>query len=327
MLYQLKKKSPFDIDNQCSLMNEYVKNDLLDVSLFEWINSDRADCFTWSLLKAGKLVIESEKNTPESDLRFRKNYSHICFNTSTNILNYITWSFDDYDNSYFSDNDNHSKNLKRFGAQQMHQKLVLKEYKERFRYVHDNNNVSWITSNNLEQTSWIYNYIIKQSIKNKYPQLNRLKEFYYIIPPNNEEQYYATVVAQLDMVCDIYSDKPEQWDVFSRKLKKAWSTQSDRLKVKNKEVMLDKACLKMLRDMVGKNASDAILKKKLKDLIQIEHTEYKKDNEHVDPVEHKRDKEHVEHKECKEDHAEYKGLLYESMINVISKSIRGKNYD
>ena len=276
MLNKIKEHNPSDFENQCLAMNESVNNDLLDRTLFEWINSDRADCFTWSLLKAGQLIDEISYPTPRLVRLYRKKFSHICFNTNNNILDYIIWSFDDYDNSYFGDNDRHFKNLKRFGVQQLHQKLVLKEYKERFRYVYDTNNISWINPNNLEQTSWIYSYILKASFSKEYPKLHKLEGFNYITPPATESQYYHTVVAQLDMICDIYLTKEKIWDDFSRKLRKAWSTQSDRLKVKNKEVMLDKACIKMLRDMVGHDASDAVLKKRLKDLIKAEHTEFKK---------------------------------------------------
>ena len=276
MLNKIKEQNPSDFDNQCLAMNESVNNDLLDITLFEWINSDRANCFTWSLLKAGRLRIESERYPPKSVIRYRKKYSHICFNTNANILDYITWSFDDYDNSYFCDGIYNANNLKRFGTSQNKQERVLKEYKERFRYVHDTNNIRWINPNNLEQTSWICSYIMKEKISDEFDRLHELKKFNYIIPPTNKDQYYATVVAQLDMICDIYSDKAEKWDDFSRKLRKAWSTQSDRLKIKSKEITLDKASTKMLRDIVGKDASDAVLKKRLKDQIKAEHTEFKK---------------------------------------------------
>lgn len=278
MLKKLEDKDPSDFNNQCLLMNDYVKKDLLDFTFFEWINSDRASHFVWLLLRGEELTFDAELESGRSKWQFLTNnaHSHLCFNTNTNIFDYILWSFDDTDNSYINLSGFNSTNLRELGALQRFQKRLLSDYKKQYRFVYDSNNISWIHENDLEQTSWIYNYILKQMVSGKHAQLQHLDKFHHITPPTNEAQFYATVVAQLDMICNAYSAEPLKWNQFSRKLRKAWSTQSERLKTKNSEVMLDKECIKMLRDIVGKGASDAALKKKIKDVIKAGHEEYMK---------------------------------------------------
>lgn len=279
-LDQLKDNKEYDFKNEIMRMNKFVKNDLVDESQFEWINSDRKSCFIWSLLKIDSSKSNLDLYDEDTDHSFNQRNSHLCFNTSRNLWKHIVFEFDSSNTSYSS--TTHRGDLKHFGVSRTLKELKLKEGRNKFNRAFLNNKIKWISQNNIEQTKWIYNYIENKSDKRKF---DLAIDFSFISPPASRKQFYNTVVAQLDIIFTLYNDpnpnwqqcdlSNKAWNNFLLNLKKAWSAYSTRGKVKVDKIELDKQSIKMLRDLVDKDASDAVLKKKLKDLIKVEHTEHK----------------------------------------------------
>lgn len=125
-----------------------------------------------------------------------------------------------------------------------------------FKFVYSKNKIKWIESDNKTQLNWIYQY------------LNKNYRSTFISEPKDNSQLYNTVICQLDLICENYSNELEEWTKFITTMKKAWSTQSTRLKKRNTEITLDKGSIKMLRSIAGEGATDTMLKKKLKEIIQ-----------------------------------------------------------
>lgn len=259
---ELKNRARFSFDDIIYNSSNGAKNNLVDISKFDWLKIGRAKYFTWNRLKNKKIDLNitftkknnhtkslaeqinkkkhfNLRNRLESKHEWKQTYSDLCCNTNNDIFDYIIWTFDDVNNNEFmSDKSEH-----------------IGMYHRNFKFVCLNNKINWIKSEDLIQLKWAYKY------------LNSKCDFSFISEPKNN-QLYNTVICQLDLICDYYSGDSEVWDYFLKSIKKAWSTQSDRLKKSNTGLKLDRASIQMLRGITGKGATDTMLKKKLKEIIQ-----------------------------------------------------------
>ena len=261
LINEYKEITPLMFEFTIQIMSEEAKKNLLDISEFDWTHSDRAMYFTWNALKnepvdlnlsfkkdntnTKKLecIINNKERIITPTARWRRQYSHLCCNTNNNISNYIIWTFDDAE-------------LDEMLASKIR---GLDYYRALFRMACSENNTDWIKANDAVQLAWLYNYLIKKT------------DFSFIAKPTSDIQFYNTVICQLDLICSYYSKDLEVWDYFLKSVKKAWLTQSDRLKKRKIEIKLDKESIKMLQKIVGEDATDNMLKKKLKELIKVKY--------------------------------------------------------
>lgn len=235
-----KYKRNLIFENCISNLSNGARDNLIDINLFDWLKYDRATYFTWSMFKNTRFNLEI---FIENGDEWKSKYSNLCCNSNSNIFSYIVWTFDDVE-------------FKKFGSQSKNKVKHIKECHDDFKFVYSKNKIKWIESDNKTQLNWIYQY------------LNKNYRSTFISEPKDNSQLYNTVICQLDLICENYSNELEEWTKFITTMKKAWSTQSTRLKKRNTEITLDKGSIKMLRSIAGEGATDTMLKKKLKEIIQ-----------------------------------------------------------
>lgn len=242
LIATLSEKYEYDffLENYISNLPNEARDCLVDINHFDWLKCDRAKYFTWNMFKKTNFSFESFL---KGDKKWKSKYSNLCCNSNSNIFNYIVWTFDDVE-------------FKTFCSQSKNKIKHIKKCHSDFKLIYSKNKIKWIKSDNEVQLNWIYQYLEKSDHTT------------FISEPKDNSQLYNTVICQLDLICESYSNELETWTKFISTMKKAWSTQSTRLKKRNTEIKLDQGTIKMLKSITGKDATDTMLKKKLKEIIQ-----------------------------------------------------------